>query len=42
MTSPSEFEAAISQLERDPPNISDILDNIREERWTNFSVQTSH
>ena len=39
MTSPLEFRAAISQLERDPPNIRDVSNNIREERWTNFSLE---
>ena len=34
-----EFEAAISQLERDPPSIRDINDNIQEERRTNFSLE---
>ena len=33
-----EFGAAISQLERDPPNIRDVNDNLWEERWTNFSL----
>ena len=38
MTSPLEFEAAIARLERDPPDIRETNDNIREERWTNFSL----
>ena len=32
MTSPLEFEAPISRLDRDPPDIKKINDNIREER----------
>ena len=34
-----EFEAAISQLERNPPNIRDIIYSIQEERWNNFSLE---
>ena len=37
MTSASEFEAALCQLEDDPPDIREYNANIREERWTHFS-----
>ena len=39
VTSPAEFEAALSQLEIRPPNIRDVNDNIREEGWNNFSLE---
>ena len=39
MTSPAEFEAALSQLETSPPEIQVINENIREERWTHFSLE---
>ena len=41
VTSSLGFEAAISQLARDPPNIRDINDNINKETWTNFSLEVS-
>ena len=37
MTSAAEFEAALCQLEDDPPDIRQYNVNIREERWTHFS-----
>ena len=39
MTSPAEFEAALCQLENDPPEIRLLNDNIREERWAHFSLE---
>ena len=39
MTSASEFEASLRQLEEDPPDIRDYNVNIREERWTHFSLE---
>ena len=39
MTSAAEFEAALCQLEEDPPDIRAYNDNIREERWTHFSLE---
>ena len=39
MTSASEFEAALCQLEDDPPDIREHNANIREERWTHFSLE---
>ena len=39
MTSASEFEAALCQLEDDPPDIREYNANIREERWTHFSLE---
>ena len=36
MTSAAEYEAALCQLEDDPPDIRQYTVNIREERWTNF------
>ena len=39
MTSPAEYEAALCQLEDDPPDIRQYNANIREERWTNFSLE---
>ena len=39
MTSPAEYEAALCQLEDAPPDIRQYNVNIREERWTNFSLE---
>ena len=39
MTSAAEYEAALRQLENDPPDIRQYNVNIREERWTNFSLE---
>ena len=39
MTSAAEYEAAPVQLEEDPPDIRQYNANIREERWTNFSLE---
>ena len=39
MTSASEFEACLRQLEEDPPDIRDYNVNIREERWTHFKLE---
>ena len=39
MTSAAEFEAALCQLEEDPPDIRHYNANIREERWTHFSLE---
>ena len=39
MTSPAEYEAALRQLENDPPDIRQYNANIREERWTHFSLE---
>ena len=39
MTSAAEFEAALCQLEVDPPDIREHNANIREERWTHFSLE---
>ena len=42
MTSSAEYEAALRQLEDDPPGPPDIRQynvNIKEERWTNFSLE---
>ena len=39
MTSPLEVEAAVTRLEREPPEIREINDDIREERWTNSSLE---
>ena len=39
MTSPVEYEAALCQLEDDPPDIRQYNANIREERWTHFSLE---
>ena len=39
MTSAAEYEAALVQLEEDPPDIRHYNANIREERWTNFSLE---
>ena len=38
MTSPAEYEAALCQPEEDRPDIRQ-RNNIREERWTNFSLE---
>ena len=42
VTSASEFEAALCQLEDDPPDIREYNANIREERWTHFSLEGVH
>ena len=39
MTSAAECEAALVQLEEDPPDFRQYNVNIQEERWTNFSLQ---
>ena len=39
MTSAAEFEAALCQLEDEPPDIREYNANIREERWTHFSLE---
>ena len=39
MTSAAEYEAALVQLEEEPPDIRHYSVNIREERWTNFSLE---
>ena len=39
VTSASEFEASLCQLEDDPPDIREYNANIREERWTHFSLE---
>ena len=39
MTSAAEYEAALVQLEEDLPDIRQYNVNIREERWTNFSLE---
>ena len=39
MTSAAEYEAALVQLEEEPPDIKQYNVNIREERWTNFSLE---
>ena len=42
MTSPAElpeYEAALCQLEEDPPDICQHNANIREERWSHFSLE---
>ena len=39
MTSAVEYEAALCQLEEDPPDIRQYNVNIKEERWTNFSLE---
>ena len=38
MTSPAEFEAALCQLECNPPETHLVNDNVREERWTLTSL----
>ena len=39
MTSPAEYEAALCQLEEDPPDIRQYNANITEERWSYFSLE---
>ena len=39
MTPAAEFEATLCQLEDDPPDIRQYNVNIREERWTHFSLE---
>ena len=39
VTSAFEFEAALCQLEDEPPDIREYNANIREERWTHFSLE---
>ena len=39
VTSAAEYEAALCQLEEDPPDIRQYNVNIREERWSNFSLE---
>ena len=39
VTSAAEYEAALCQLEDDPPDIRQYNVNIREERWSNFSLE---
>ena len=39
MTSAAEYEATLCQLEDDPPDIRQYNVNIREEGWTNFSLE---
>ena len=39
MTSAAEYEAALCRLEEDPPHVRLYNANIREERWTNFSLE---
>ena len=39
MTSAAEYEAALVQLENEPPDIRQCNANIREERWTSFSLE---
>ena len=39
MTSPAEYEAALCQLEEDPPDIHQYNANIREERWSHLSLE---
>ena len=39
MTSAAEYEAALCQLEENPPHIRQYNVNIKEERWTNFSLE---
>ena len=39
MTSAAEYETALVQLEEEPPDIRHYNANIREERWTNFSLE---
>ena len=39
MTSASEFEASLCLLEEDPPDIRDYNVNVREERWTHFTLE---
>ena len=39
MTHALEYEAALTQLEEEPPDIKHYNANIREERWTSFSLE---
>ena len=39
MTSAAEYEAALVRLEEEPPDIRQYNANIRDERWTNFSLE---
>ena len=39
MTSAAEYESALVQLEDEPPDIRQYNANIREERWTHFSLE---
>ena len=39
VTSPAEYEAALYQLEEYPLDIRQYNDNIREKRWTHFSLE---
>ena len=39
MTSPAEYEAALCQLEEDPPDIRQHSASVREERWPHFSLE---
>ena len=39
MTSAAEYETALVQLEEDPSDIRHYHVNIKEERWTNFSLE---
>ena len=39
MTSAAEYEASLVQLEEDPPDIRQYNADIREERWTDFSLE---
>ena len=39
MASPAEYEAALCQLEEDPPDIRQYNANIRKERWSHFSLE---
>ena len=38
MSSPQEYQAVLARLETDPPDIRDINDNIKEERWLYFNL----
>ena len=40
VTSPAEYEAALQMLENNPQDIRDLNDNVREERWNNFSLES--
>ena len=39
MTSPAKYEAALCQIEEDSPDFRQYNGNIREERWTDFSLE---
>ena len=39
VTSPTEYEAALCQLEDYPPDIRQYSDNMRKERWTHFLLE---